>query len=384
MKTFTAFHNGCEPTAVDTSRVVSELKGLGLKFNKQSNDTDLIIFLGCTFTKDKEDEIYSLVEEHLQDCQNTTIIVSGCFLREVPMGERVVYLRTNEVADFVKREFLEDSLITTPEPVLDEENLIGNVTVSEGCFSNCSYCSIKQVRGHNRSVPLEKLQAQIRAIYSMGGDRIKLLGQEVCAYGMDIDTDLPTLVRTLWNEFPDLKIEYGSMNPKWLKRYSKDELQIFADERVRGNIHMPIQSASNRILKLMRRGYAVEEVEELYKRFRSLGVHQISTDIISGFPTETEEDHELTFSYMKEHSFNYAQIFAYDERPKTAAANLEQMPYSLRIARACDIISAYIESYLESKKLSYESVIKGDVEIPFNCNFSLNQPYQANETSKST
>lgn len=375
MKYFTAFHNGCEPTAVDTSSTVSRLISLGLHYTESDDeDVDLVVFLGCTFTKDKEEEIQELVEKELAQRPSACVIVSGCFLRKLPMGDRVFYARTHEVVDFVRREFLHESGGNTEDSQGEEpDNLAGSLMVSEGCFSNCSYCSIKRVRGDNRSVPPDELLKRARAFYDEGGRRIKLLGQEVCAYGMDIGTNLPDLVWGFWKHCPELEVEYGSMNPKWLKRYSTEALGIFSDNRVRGNIHMPLQSASDRLLKLMRRGYTLQEASELYDRFRSHGIERISTDVIAGFPTETEEEHEETVKFLENRGFSYAQIFAYDERPFTDASEMPQLPREIRLQRACELIAAYIEAYADTHGISPDEIVTGEAHIPFNCNFSLNR-----------
>lgn len=339
---------------------------------KSAEDPDILIFLGCTFTRQKEKELEELVAARLNEFSSSILIVSGCYLQQSLSSDRVFYIRSGEVVDFIRKRF--DANKAFGEDHVKETN--GVINIAEGCLSNCSYCSIKNVRGNLVSRPVAKIIADTETALNQGHVIIKLTGQEVCAYGKDINSSLPKLLNEIWARFPEVKIEYGSMNPKWLKSYSINELGIFADERVQGNIHIPLQSASDRILEMMRRGYTFAEYCALYERFVASGVTKISTDVISGFPSETKKEHEFTLEAVSRFRYTFMQIFAYDERPGTDAKSYEgSIPRPVRIERALDVLAQYVVSYGRNFGISEEDIISGNSEIPFNTNFRLSREY---------
>lgn len=349
-------HNGCEPTMLETERIKQTLIYKGF-INSDVTNADILIILCCTFTAQKEDETNALILEY--EKYNIPIIITGCFLQIENFEGKVKYIKLKNLLSFL----VEDTTFSNVQ-----QNAIPFVKISEGCTSNCSFCSIKYVKGKHKSVPQDEIIQQIRLL-SDNYETIKLVGQDVAAYGIDIDNSLFALLSQILNTFPKIKIQLGSLNPKHLYLSSKKDLSVLAYERITGNIHIPVQSASNEILKQMRREYTIEEYQELYNTLRSIGINNISTDIIAGFPGECEDDHLLNLKLLSENYFSFAEIFMYEVRPKTVAAQMEQILIDVKKRRTNELIVQLLETYSKSRNIDFIELIKSEQIFNTNINF---------------
>jgi threonylcarbamoyladenosine tRNA methylthiotransferase CDKAL1 len=266
-----SIHNGCEVNWADSNAATQVfLKHSDFKYSNKE-DADYILFHGCTFTQHKEDETKDIILELL----NTTtkkIIISGCFLKEYVQHERVQYIKNEKLPALIDSLQQEIKIKTVAEQQ-PKHNLLPFVAISRGCYGNCTFCSIKQAKGSNVSFKIEDILIHIEARQDL--DYIKLVGDEVAGYGRDIGLNLKILVDAIIEKFPSIKLKFGSLNCKLLKIYTEAELAIFAYPNIIGNVHIPIQSASNSVLQTMSRGYTIEEYNTIYNALKSLGVANI-------------------------------------------------------------------------------------------------------------
>lgn len=361
-----SIHNGCEANWADSDAAKQGfLKDSGFKYSDKEN-ADYIIFHGCTFTQHKEDETKNTILE-LLNSTTKKIIISGCFLKEYVQHERVQYIKNEKLPAFIESLQQEIKSKAVAEQV-PKHSLLPFVAISRGCYGNCTFCSIKQAKGSNVSRKIEEILIDIEARQDL--EYIKLVGDEVAGYGREIGLNLKILVDAIIEKFPSIKLKFGSLNCKLLKKYKKEELAIFAYPNVIGNVHIPIQSASNSVLQTMSRGYTIEEYTAIYNTLKSLGVANISADIICGFPGESEEDHKRNLDYIVQNQFEFMEIFAYQERDGTKAATFEQMDYSIRKNRAIQLIVNYIKGYGKWHNLPFNTLVKQ--QKVFNTNIKFN------------
>ena len=376
MLTFSIIHNGCDPLEYDAVTLRQEIQYLyNLQYASES-EAEIIICMGCTFSQEREEDFTRTVGKILTTHRPRLLIVSGCYLSEFLMKEGVVFMRRKDIPNAL-RDFLEESNNETtelpnfvcPPPI---------VAISEGCYGNCSFCSVKSVRGWHRSRSFDDIIGDIEVIVE-NHDMVRLVGQDITAYGRDINSTFAQLVRTIVNRYPSIRLELGSMNPYWLAKMDYEELAFLSSKNITGNIHIPLQSASNRVLISMKRGHTYEEYEQLWSNLKKVGVQSISTDIIAGFPGENEEDHAATVRFVRSHHLAFAQIFMFEPRPTTEAESLDQLPRSIRVRRTLDLIAEYVASSLRFRGITVKT-LDNECSIPFNSNLCINQEFVTYES----
>ena len=206
----------------------------------------------------------------------------------------------------------------------DGEHTRPTLKIQDGCNHRCSYCVIPSVRGNSRSLPPERVLAEIRSLIAAGAREVVLSGINLGSYGRDLSprTSLESVLRRVIRETPLERLRLSSIEPMDV---TQDLLEFIAAEpRIAQHLHMPLQSASDRILHAMHRWYRAEHYErriELIQEFLSDAA--IGADVIVGFPDETKGDFEATRAFIERLPFAYLHIFSFSPRPGTAAASLQ-------------------------------------------------------------
>ncbi len=225
------------------------------------------------------------------------------------------------------------------------------VTISRGCDNMCAFCIVPFTRGRERSKKPDLILKEVEQAIEMGYKEVNLLGQNVDKYQYE-DVDFARLLEMVARLDSNLRVRFLTSYPQHMKN---SVLEVMAKyENIARNIHLPVQSGSNRILELMRRGYTREWYLDRIKAIREIVPDcAIGTDIIAGFCTETEQDHQQTIDLMEQVQFDYAFMFKYSERPNTyAARNLpDDVPEEVKIRRLNEIIDLQNKhSYQSNKK----------------------------------
>ena len=227
----------------------------------------------------------------------------------------------------------------------------GFVSIMRGCNNFCHYCIVPYTRGRERSRDIESILREVRDLRDKGYKEVTLLGQNVNSYKFE-NIDFPTLLRRVAEEVPTMRVRFTTSHPKDM---SDETLHVIAEvPNVCKHIHLPVQSGSDRILKLMNRKYTREWYMDRVNAIRRIIPDcALSTDIFVGYHSETEEDHQLSLSLMREVGYDSAFMFKYSERPGTYASKHlpDDIPEEEKIRRLNELIALQTEmSAIQNKK----------------------------------
>jgi tRNA-2-methylthio-N6-dimethylallyladenosine synthase len=336
---------GCQMNAHDSERLRGMLEIMGYAPTDNKNEADFIIFNTCCVREHAEKRVFGNVGalKKLKDEKPSLIVgVCGCMMQQKAVSDRLykrfpfvdLIFGTNELHEFpqmfekvlmgerIKR--VQDLEGEIPEglPASRTSTLSTNVVVMYGCDNFCSYCIVPYVRGRERSREISDIIDEVKQLAKQGYKEITLLGQNVNSYKSADGHDFADILYALNDCEGIRRIRFMTSHPKDLSEKLIDAMTNL--DHVCNHIHLPVQSGSDRILKLMNRKYTsahyMHLVDELRKRVKDI---EITTDIIVGFPTETDEDFEATLDIVKRAEFSAAFTFKYSPRTGTAAAKMD-------------------------------------------------------------
>ena len=359
---------GCDKNLVDSEKMLGLLSRAGFSFTDSEAEADVIIVNTCAFIGDaKEESIQEILRlaKYKEEGSCRALIAAGCLaerykdeiLTELPELDAVVGTSSWDGIVGIAEKTLKDraagrndaaslfeNIARLPEAgdarVLTTGGHYAYLKIAEGCNKFCTYCAIPYCRGPYRSVPMEKLADEARRLAAEGVRELILVAQETTLYGTDLygEKRLPELIRKL-AEIPDIRwirLLYG-----YPEELTDEMIGLFAEEpKLCRYLDLPIQHASDRILKAMGRKTSRAEVTALIRRLRD-AVPDIAlrTTLMSGFPGETEEDHAENLSFVREMRFERLGVFAYSKEEGTAAAKFKnQVPKRLREKRRNEIM----------------------------------------------
>ena len=342
---------GCQMNAKDSEKMTAILSYIGYEETEEPV-ADLVLFNTCTVRENANMKIYGrlgYLKNHKKKNPHMKIVLCGCMMQEADEVERVrksypfvdIVFGTHNIYKLAELLYTQIQSAGRVMDVWEEakeiiEDLPGKrkysfktgVNIMFGCNNFCSYCIVPYVRGRERSREPEEIIKEIRGLVQDGVTEIMLLGQNVNSYGKGLPQEITfaDLLRKV-NEIEGLeRIRFMTSHPKDL---SDDLIQAMADcEKVCSHLHLPLQSGSSRILKKMNRHYTKEDYLLLVKKIREkLPEIALTTDIIVGFPGETEEDFEETLDVVSKVRYDSAYTFIYSKRSGTPAASMEdQVP----------------------------------------------------------
>lgn len=342
---------GCQMNAKDSEKMTAILSYIGYEETEEPV-ADLVLFNTCTVRENANMKIYGrlgYLKNHKKKNPHMKIVLCGCMMQEADEVERVrksypfvdIVFGTHNIYKLAELLYTQIQSEGRVMDVWEEakeiiEDLPGKrkysfktgVNIMFGCNNFCSYCIVPYVRGRERSREPEEIIKEIRGLVQDGVTEIMLLGQNVNSYGKGLPREITfaELLRKV-NEIEGLeRIRFMTSHPKDL---SDDLIQAMADcEKVCSHLHLPLQSGSSRILKKMNRHYTKEDYLLLVKKIREkLPDIALTTDIIVGFPGETEEDFEETLDVVSKVRYDSAYTFIYSKRSGTPAASMEdQVP----------------------------------------------------------
>jgi len=368
---------GCQMNVADSEVVASVMKMAGYEPCDSLDVADAVFLNTCSVRDNAEQKIIHRIEalNALRRKGRRLIIgVLGCMAERVKEG-----LLNKYGADLVAGP---DAYLNLPELIAQAElghkaidtelsltetyrdivptrfcgsRISGFVSIMRGCNNFCHYCIVPYTRGRERSRDIESILREVCDLQARGYKEVTLLGQNVNSYrwkhGEEGETDFPTLLRTVARAVPEMRIRFSTSHPKDM---SDDTLRVIAEEpNVCRHIHLPVQSGSDRILKLMNRKYTREWYLDRVKAIRRIVPDcGLSTDIFVGYCSETVEDHLLSLSLMRECGYDSAFMFKYSERPGTYASKHlpDDVTEEEKIRRLNELISVQNELSLESNR----------------------------------
>ena len=340
---------GCAANRFDLEVMLGILAAAGYSFVTEPKSADIILVHTCGVKKATEDKILHRLK--LLSSLRKPTIVSGClpkidFEAMMRASPNAAFLDPNSIHKILtaidslrdggpKIFFSSRPPIKPSLPRFRLNKLIGVVQVAEGCLGDCSYCCTKLARGELVSYPPEHILRNVKEALEEGALEIWLTGQDLGAYGKDIGTNLIDLVEKVAALPYDFKVRLGMMNPSFALEAINGLKRVYLNEKVYKFAHLPVQSGSDSVLKEMNRPYTVEEfkwvVEELREEVDDIS---IATDVIVGYPTETDEDFKATLNLLKEVKPDITNVSKYAHRPKTKASLIPQLSSTLVAERS--------------------------------------------------
>jgi tRNA-2-methylthio-N6-dimethylallyladenosine synthase len=345
---------GCQMNVHDSEKMLGILEKKGYSQTDSPGDADLIIFNTCSIRQKAEQKFFSelgRIKSYKKRNPDLKIAVAGCIaqqegkniFRKAPhvdfvFGPQNIHILGDLVQKKIKHFSLDINpcIATEDLPVKREDDIKAWVTIMYGCNNFCSYCIVPYTRGKERSRPSKNIFSEVSELAEKGYKEVTLLGQNVNSYHSDID--FPGLLMKL-NSIEGLeRIRFVTSHPKDL---SGDLIRAMSDlSKVCEHIHLPLQSGSSKILRHMNRAYTyndyMKKVVEIRNRVKGIS---LTSDIIAGFPGETDEDHMQTVKALQEIEFDGIFAFKYSPRPGTKAAEMhDHLPEDIRSERLEEIL----------------------------------------------
>lgn len=296
------------------------------------DDADMIIINSCGVKGPTEYKIRKRIKE-IQH-QGTPLIVAGCLPKISELDTNVVGTNVYDIAEAVKKVEQGQKVNIIKEEKRNKlcyprtgNNVIGIIPISEGCLGSCTYCATRLARGRLFSYPVKSIVETAEQFIAQGCKELQITSQDTGCYGMDHGDRLPSLLQKLVSLEGAFKIRVGMMNPNHAHQILDDLLQVYHNDTIYQFLHIPVQSGNNQILQLMNRKYTIDQFLEVCSAFKREFPHScLWTDIIVGFPTETEDQFNDTLEMVKKIQPDKINVTRYSPRPNTKAAKMPQIP----------------------------------------------------------
>ncbi len=337
---------GCQMNEHDSERIAGVLEADGMEAADSVSDADVVLFNTCCIRENADQRLYGQLGALLPEKQrrpDLKVVVGGCLAQKdgAKLAERAPHVdvvfgthnlsnvsaliaesdRTHESVVEIKQE---TDIFPSTLPAHRDVSFAGWVTISIGCNNSCTFCIVPTVRGKEVSRRMGDIVAEVEALAADGVVEITLLGQNVNSYGRDLDGRKPLFAELLYGiDAVDgiERIRYTSPHPKDIR--PETITAMVECKSVCEQLHLPLQSGSDRILAAMHRGYRAERfLEKLAQARAAIPGLTVSTDIIVGFPGETEADFQATLDVVEAAQFDSAYTFIYSPRPGTPAADI--------------------------------------------------------------
>ncbi|WP_420545947.1 tRNA (N(6)-L-threonylcarbamoyladenosine(37)-C(2))-methylthiotransferase [Nitrosopumilus sp.] len=354
---------GCSASFADSEMISGLVVNGGHTLAKDATESDLNIVVTCSV----KDATANKMINRIKSLKSSPLIVAGCLPkaekdRVEKFTDNASLLGPNSIGKTLqvidstlrgeKHVALEDSDLTKVGlPKVRLNPTVGIVEIASGCMSECTFCQTKISKGDLSSYRLGDIVRQVQTEVKDGCKEIWLTSTDNGCYGFDIGTDLPSLINSVADIPEDFMIRVGMMNPMYMPRIKKDLVQAYENDKVFKFLHIPVQSGSDKVLHDMKRGHTSETYKETVKKMREKYTDfTISTDIIVGFPSETEDDFEETVNLLDETKPDIVNLSKYSARPGTDAATWKQIDVG-EIKRRSKIIFEQINKIsLENNK----------------------------------
>ncbi len=363
----TSFHletYGCSHNFADSEQMAGLLQQAKFVPAEGVEQADIIIFNTCTVKGPTESAFFTRLEEIKNHYPHKIIIIAGCIPQSDPgkirkfslLGTRQIHHIVEVVEEALHNNIVQ--LLETGEmpplnlPKIRKNPIVEIIPISRGCRSKCTFCKTKQARGNLESYSVADIVQVARQALQEGVKEIWLTSQDTGCYGFDIGTNLPSLLKEMIGLPGDFKIRIGMGNPVHFKKYYQELFPLLNHPHLFQFLHLPAQSGSNTVLKEMRRGNTREEFLSLVEELRRV-VPQVTlaTDLIVGFPGESEEDYGETINLLRRATPDVVNISRFWPRPGTPAAKMPQLPIEI-IQHRSKIITEILQniSRLQNEK----------------------------------
>ncbi|XP_072365805.1 threonylcarbamoyladenosine tRNA methylthiotransferase isoform X2 [Scyliorhinus torazame] len=356
---------GCSHNNSDGEYMAGQLAVYGYKITDNSLDADLWLLNSCTVKNPAEDHFRNSIKKAQE--QNKKVVVAGCVPQAQPRMDYIKGLsiigvqQIDRVVEVVEETIKGHSVRLLGQkkdkgkrlggarldlPKIRKNPLIEIISINTGCLNACTYCKTKHARGDLASYSVAELVDRAIQSFQEGVCEIWLTSEDTGAYGRDIGTDLPTLLWKLVEVIPEgAMLRLGMTNPPYILEHLEEMAKILLHPRVYSFLHVPVQTGSDSVLMDMKREYCIADFKRVadFLKEQVPGI-TIATDIICGFPGETEVDFQETLKLIREYKFPSLFINQFYPRPGTPAAKMEQVPAQVKKQRT-RVLSQLFQSY---------------------------------------
>jgi len=328
---------GCSANQADSEMIAGVLEGEGHTITDEK-DSDIIIINTCFVKTPTEMKII----DRIKRLKGKKLIIAGCMpevmgrkLRAIAPGASIVGTHNlKRIPEAVERIMKDEAIEFTGKNNISKAGMkkirknpiVNIVPVSSGCLGECAYCCVRLAKGKLFSFSKEMIIKDIRSSLNDGCKEIWITSQDNGCYGFDKGTNLAKLLEEIVKIDGNFRVRVGMMNPNHIRRFLPELINVYKSPKIYKFIHVPVQSGSDSVLKGMKRKYTVKEFEEIIKDFRKeFPDILVSTDIIVGFPGESEKDFEETKNLVKRIRPNMVNLSKFGARPGTPASEMVQV-----------------------------------------------------------
>ena len=334
---------GCTFNKADAQIIAGNLQENDIDITDNIDEADIIIVNSCYVKLPTENKIVYRIQKLQNEFPDKKIIVSGCMVEIDPeklekIGPNCSWIgphQLNKSADVVNATycgdvmrqsgFSKESKVGVPKVV--DDNLIHIIQICEGCLGACTFCCTRFARGPLNSYPIEDIVAEAKEAIENGACEIQLTAQDTAAFGRDSGEKLSDLIKEVANLNGDFRVRVGMMHPKNILNDVDEIIDAMKHPKVYDFIHLPVQSGSDKVLKDMRRGHTLDQYLDIVSKFKNeIPDLTLAVDIIVGYPTESDEDFELTVKLLEEIKPSLIHLSKYQHRKGAISSSLKEIP----------------------------------------------------------
>ena len=338
--------HGCKLNIADSQKISKEILSKGFSISDDLEKSDIYILNTCTVTKSADKKARNRLRNIKKNHPKIHLVATGCYpqrneseIQSLGIVDTVIKNdKKNQLPLVLSNKFFKETRLES-DPVI-EDLLIGrtraSIAIQKGCNQICSYCIVPKVRGRENSIHPDEIISQINYLVSKGCKEVVLTGTQLGTYGYDLDNmSLYRLLLSVLEQTQIIRLRLSSVQPH---EFNDDIIGLWKNKKYKDRLcphfHIPLQSGSNNILKSMRRKYSTQEFLEIVKHIKTIIPNSsITSDIIVGFPGETEEDHNRTKKLLKISELSEIHVFPYSVRPGTSAFYLKDKVQSSVITK---------------------------------------------------
>jgi MiaB-like tRNA modifying enzyme len=364
---------GCTFNKADSQIIAGNLLENDIQIVDSIEKADVAIVNTCYVKQPTENKVTHKIQKIKSEFPDKNVVVSGCMVeidpkkldKIAPNCSWIGPHKLNEATNVVKSSlngkilrkcgFSNDTKVGVPKLRFDP--YIHIIQICEGCLGSCSYCCTRFARGSLNSYSIDEIKKEAKKAIADGCVEIQLTAQDTAAFGKDTNEKLPKLIEEVATIDGDFRVRVGMMHPKNIGNDLDDLIKAFKLLNVYKFIHLPIQSASNKILHEMKRDHFVEEYKDIVKKFREeIPELTIATDIIVGYPTESEEDFNKTSKFLKELKPGLIHLSKYKHRQGAPSSVLTEIPYEVMKRRSKYLTEIKLQITEEENKQLLDTV----------------------------
>ena len=346
---------GCQANISDSETIAGLLQE-GFTLVNSEDEADTIIVNSCAVKNATQSKILDYLKKYSKEKK---VFVGGCLTKVLDIKKyapvKAVFdtnsiLKISEILTQEKDAFSDHKESRILAPLIRKDSEVAIIPIGEGCLNSCTFCATKLARGNLRSYRMGDIKRAFEKAVNEGCKKIYLTSQDNGCYGFDLGASLPELLDELTQIKGDYLIRVGMMNPWHLTKILPDLLESYSSDRIMKFLHIPVQSGSERILKHMKRIHTVDNFTSAVNLFRkSFPDISIATDIIIGYPLETEDDFKQTLDLIKKTKPEVLNISKFSSRPGTEASKLKQLSSEIVKERTLRLNSLYQEIRSQNK-----------------------------------